>query len=85
MGPTANVMFKILASLIAKKYDKIYSKTSTKSNILTVTLSDYVHNKRKIRQPLASTDEMDLATHEGPGYSTVNPGIELGFNLCLSV
>ena len=68
MGPTANMVYKRVSSMIAQKHDKTYStaRPSIASDVFTLALSNYVPKKSKIQHsPPYNIPTMDLACHEG--------------------
>ena len=71
MGPTANVVYKRLASMIAQKHDKTYSKTlhwircKLNYSLLRSAIMCIRGARSRSYQPAVSTDAMDLACHEG--------------------
>ena len=71
MGPTANVVYKRIASMIAQKHDKTYSKTlhwmrcKLSYSLLRSAIMCLRGARSSLHQPTASTDTMDLACYEG--------------------
>lgn len=71
MGPTVNVMYKRIASMIAKKHDKRYSKTlhwirCKLSYSLLCSATMCIRGARSsIHNPAVSIDTMDLACPKG--------------------
>ena len=71
MGPTANVVYKRLASMIAQKHDKTYSKTlhwircKLNYSLLRSAIMCIRGARSRSYQPAVSTDAMDLACHKG--------------------
>ena len=71
MGPTANVVYKRIASMIAEKHKKTYSKTlhwircKLSYSLLRSAVMCLRGERSSTHQPAVSTDTMDLACHEG--------------------
>ena len=89
MGPTANVVYKRIASMIAQKHDKTYSKTlhwircKLSYSLLRSATMCLRGARSSIHHPAVSTNIMDLACHEGrvPLHRTLN-SVELN-PLCI--
>ena len=70
MGPTANVVYKRIASMIAVKYHKDYSKTlhcmrcKLGYSLLRSAIMCLRGSTSTIHKPAVSIDHMDLACHE---------------------
>ena len=71
MGPTANVVYKRIASMIAEKHKKTHSKTlhwircKMSYSLLRSAIMCLRGERSSTHQPTVSTDTMDLACHEG--------------------
>ena len=71
MGPTANVVYEQIVSMIAQKYDKTYSETlhwirfELSYSLLHSAIMCLRGASSSIHHPATSPDTMDLACYEG--------------------
>ena len=91
MGPTANVVYKRIASMIAQKHDKTYSKTlhcKLSYSLLCSAIMCIREARSSIHHTATSPDTMDLAWHIGQSlYSELNPHAfkPLTYTSCISI
>ena len=66
-GPTANLVYKRIVSMIAQKHDKTYSETKFKPSysLLHSAIMCLGGARSSIHHPATSPDTMDLACYEG--------------------